>query len=102
MTGCVPCTRRLQLRPRTGRSSLTLGRVITTGRALVAALKAGKYTQVAALDRAFQQAAATSTSISAQREQIAAVKAYDARVRAVNSLAVAVDRERSRLQKTLG
>ena len=30
----------------------TLGRVITTGRALTAALEAGKYTQVAALDRA--------------------------------------------------
>ena len=80
----------------------TLARVITTGRAVIAALRAGKYTQVAALDQAFQQAAATSTSLSAQREQIAAVKAYDARVRAVNNLALAVDRERSRLQKTLG
>ena len=81
---------------------LTLERVVSTGRAVIAALKAAHYTRVAALDRAFQQAAATSTSLSAQREQIAAVKAYDARVRAVNNLAVAVDRERSRLQKTLG
>ena len=81
---------------------LTLERVVSTGRALIAALRAAKYTQVAALDRAFQQAAATSTSLSAQREQIAAVKAYDARVRAVNALAVGVDNERVRLQKTLG
>jgi hypothetical protein len=81
---------------------LTLTRVVATGKALVAALLAKKYAQVAALDRQFQKAATTSTSLSAQREQIAAVKAYDARVRAVNALAVGVDNERVRLQKALG
>lgn len=82
--------------------TLTLTRVIATGKELVAALRAKKYAQVATLDRQFQKAAATSASLSAQREQIAAVKAYDARVRAVDALAVGVDRERTRLQTTLG
>lgn len=81
---------------------LTLTRVAGTGKALVTALRAKKYAQVAMLDRQFQKAATTSTSLSAQREQIAAVKAYNARVRAVDALAVGVDNERVRLQKTLG
>jgi hypothetical protein len=81
---------------------LTLGRVVASGNALVAALDAKKYAQVAALDRRFELAATASTSLTAQRAQIAAVKAYDGRVRATGKLALKVDGERARLQKTLG
>ena len=80
----------------------TLARVRATGTALVAALERKQYTRVAALDRSFQQAASTGTSLAAQKAQIAAVKAYNARVQAVGSLALRVDGERARLQKKLG
>jgi hypothetical protein len=80
----------------------TLGRVRATGTALVVALERKQYARVAALDRSFQQAASASTSLAAQRAQIAAVKAYNARVQAVGSLALRVDGERARLQKKLG
>jgi hypothetical protein len=80
----------------------TLARVRATGTALVAALERKQYARVAALDRSFQQAASASTSLAAQRAQIAAVKAYNARVQAVGSLALRVDGERARLQKKLG
>ena len=81
---------------------LTLSHVTAGARALVAALNAKKYAEVAALDRRFQLAATASTTLTAQRAQIVAVKAYDARVRATGTLAVKVDRERARLQKTFG
>jgi hypothetical protein len=81
---------------------LTLARVRASGTALVAALEQKQYTRVAKLDRSFKTAATTSTSLSAQRAQIAAVKAYNARVRAVSALALRVDAERGRLQKSLG
>jgi hypothetical protein len=81
---------------------LTLSRVGASGGALIAALNEKKFAQVAALDRRFELAATTSTSLTAQRAQIAAVKAYDARVRASDKLALAVSAERARLQKALG
>jgi hypothetical protein len=80
----------------------TLGRVRVTGTALVAALDKKQYARVAVLDRSFQQAATTSTSLPVQRAEIASVKAYNARVRAVAALALKVDAERGRLQKNLG
>jgi len=80
----------------------TLARVRATGVALVTALEKKQFKRVATLDRSFQQAATTSTSLSAQQAQIAAVKAYNGRVRAVGTLAARVDAERARLQKTLG
>jgi hypothetical protein len=80
----------------------TLARVRATGSALVAALQKKQYARVAVLDKSFQNAATTSTTLSAQLAQIAAVKAYNARVKAVGSLAQRVDAERARLQKSLG
>ena len=80
----------------------TLARVRATGTALVGALQKKQYARVAVLDRSFQKAATTSTSLAAQRAQIAAVKAYNARVQAVSKLALRVDAERARLQKSLG
>ena len=80
----------------------TLTRVRATGAALVAALRKKQFARVAVLDRSFQTAATTSTSLASQRAQIAAVKAYNARVQAVSKLALRVDAERGRLQKSLG
>jgi len=80
----------------------TLARVRATGTALVGALQKKQYARVAVLDRSFQKAATTSTSLAAQRAQIAAVKGYNARVKAVSELALRVDAERARLQKSLG
>jgi hypothetical protein len=80
----------------------TLAQVRVSGTALVAALHAKQFKRIAPLDRSFRAAAAASSSLAAQRAQIAAVKAYNARVRAVGSLAQQVDGERARIQKLLG
>jgi len=81
---------------------LTLARVRTTGAALVAALDAKQLKQVAALDASFRAAAASSSTLAAQRAQIAAVKAFNARVAEIGTLAGKVDAERARIQKNLG
>jgi hypothetical protein len=80
----------------------TLARVRATGAALVAALRAKDFKRVAALNRNFQGAATTSTSLTAQRAQIAAIKAYNARVVAIGAFARQVDTERTNVQKRLG
>ena len=80
----------------------TLAKVHTTGTALVAALRAKDFKHVRGLNRAFQLAARTSSSMSAQEAQIAAIKAYNARVLAIGALARAVDTERANVQKRLG
>jgi len=80
----------------------TLAKVHTTGTALVAALRAKDFKHVAGLNSAFQEAAQTSSSVSSQQAQIAAIKAYNKRVVAIGALARAVDTERSSLQKRLG
>ena len=80
----------------------TLSRVRSTGTPLVAALRARQLKHIAELDRNFQAAATTSTSLTAQRAQIAAIKAYNARVVAVGALARQVDTERTNVQKRLG
>jgi hypothetical protein len=80
----------------------TLAKVRTTGATLVAALRAKDFKHVAARNRAFQAAAQTSSSVTAQKAQIAAIKAYNARVLAIGALAREVDNERSAVQKRLG
>jgi hypothetical protein len=80
----------------------TLVRVRASGAALVAALDAKQLKKVAALDAGFRAAAASSSSLAAQEAQIAAVKAFNARVAAIGTLAGKVDAERARIQKNLG
>jgi hypothetical protein len=80
----------------------TLAQVRATGTTLVAALRAKDFKRVAALNRNFQAAATTSTSLTAQRAQIAAIKAYNARVLAIGAFARQVDTERTNVQKRLG
>ena len=69
----------------------TLAQVHATGTKLVAALEKRQYARVALLDRSFQQAAAASTSLPVQEAQIAEVTAYDARVKAVDTLVTIYD-----------
>jgi hypothetical protein len=80
----------------------TLARVRATGTTLVAALRAKDFKRVAALNHNFQAAATTSTSLTSQRAQIAAIKAYNARVLAIGAFARQVDTERTNVQKRLG
>jgi hypothetical protein len=46
----------------------------------------------------FDAAAVADQSVAAQKQQIGAVKAYDARIRAIATLAAKVQKERVRLQ----
>jgi hypothetical protein len=79
----------------------TLGRVRAVGDELAAALRTGKFGRVATLDRQFRAAALATSSLVAQRAQIAAIRAYDAQVKRISTLAGQVERERERLQKSL-
>ncbi len=79
----------------------TLARIDSSAVALAAALRHGKQADVNRLNRAFAEASRSGNSLSAQRAEIAAVKAYDARVRAIGKLALRVDRERAQLQRAL-
>jgi hypothetical protein len=49
----------------------------------------------------FNRAAVSNQSLAAQRAQIAAVRAYDERIRALDKLAIRVHREQVRLQQNL-
>jgi hypothetical protein len=87
--------------PALGTEIATLARIRSSATALAAALGSGKQADVARLNRAFAEASRSGNSLSAQRAEIAAVKAYDARVRGVGRLALRVERERARLQQSL-
>jgi hypothetical protein len=76
--------------------------VQAAGASLAAALRDGHYKAVPTLSRSFQAAALTSGSTASQLAEIAAVKAYDARVKSAGALAVRVEKERTRLQKLVG
>jgi hypothetical protein len=71
------------------------------GAALAASLRAAKRSNIAVLSRKFALAARTAGSVSSQREEIAAVKDYDARVRRIGTLELAVQKEAARLSGSL-
>jgi len=79
----------------------TLTRIHDGALALAAALRHGKQADVTRLNRAFAEASRSGDSLTAQRAEIAAVKAYDDRVRAIGRIALRVDQERARLQLAL-
>jgi len=58
--------------------------------------------QVAVLGRKFTLAARIAGSVSAQKAQIAAIKAYNRRVRAIGTLQGDIQRELARLQQLVG
>jgi hypothetical protein len=71
------------------------------GAHLVAELRKPQRPDVPKLSLAFTKASRESRSLSAQRAEIAAIKAYNARVKAIGTLANAVHSELLRLQQTL-
>ena len=79
----------------------TLARVRANGEALAKALRLGQRKRIAALDLRYRTAARSGASLPAQRAEIAAVKSYDRRVRAVVAMALRVQRELARLDRTL-
>jgi hypothetical protein len=80
----------------------TLRRVRAAVVELVAALREQRAKDIAPLLRRFDVAAVSNQTTAVQKAQIAAVKGYNARIRAFDDLAVAISRERARLQRTLG
>ena len=80
----------------------TLSGIRAAGAKLVSALRTQHYSAVPMLSRAFQAAALTGASLDSQRAEIAAVKAFNERVRATGTLALRVQKERARVQKLLG
>ena len=84
------------------RSQLTtLERVRAASAALALALREKRAEDLPKLLRGFEQAALSNQSLAAQRAQIAAVRAYNGRVRSLDDLTVRIYRERARLQKVL-
>lgn len=78
----------------------TLERMQSSAGKLANAL-AGGQSDVGALLKAFDTAAAGNQTVTAQRAQIAAIKAYDARAKRLDKLAQAVELERARLDRKL-
>jgi len=79
----------------------TLARVRVAATELAKALRAKRATQIPKLVQDFERASLSGQSLAAQRARIAAVKAYNARVRALDTMLLRIDRERLRLQKQL-
>ena len=72
------------------------------GAALADELRKSDRSRVAVLGRRFTIAARTAGSVDAQQAQIAAVKAYNRRVRAIGTMQGRISRELSRLQQRSG
>jgi hypothetical protein len=65
-------------------------------------LRKAKRSQVAVLGRKFTLAARLAGSVTAQKAQITAIRAYNARVRAVETLQGKIQQELARLQQLTG
>lgn len=74
---------------------------VQAGGRLAVELQKTKRSNVSQLSRAFALATRRSQSVAAQRAEIAAVKAYDRRVRGIQATAAAVRDEITRLQQQL-
>lgn len=73
-----------------------------TGFALARELRKTNLSNVPVLSHRFSAAARTAGSVSAQRAQIAAIKAYNARVRQTGAIAARIRTEVLRLQSAVG
>jgi len=73
----------------------------TNAERLANALSSGHTEDVARILLAFDRASTASQSAGAQRAQIAAVRAYDAQVRALGRISGSIEVERSRLANTV-
>jgi hypothetical protein len=92
----------LVMRPEYRAQLQTLGASRRSGLALASELRKQNRSRVAIFGRKFTLAARTAGSLSAQKAQIAAVKAYNARVRAIGTLQGTIQRELARLQQLTG
>lgn len=90
------------LRPAYRAQMQTLAASRRAGARLAAALRGAHRNDVALLGRRFTLAARTASSVGAQRAQIAAVKAYDRRVRLIGALQGRIQLEVQRLQAVAG
>jgi hypothetical protein len=79
----------------------TLRRTRSAGAALAAGLRAPNHSNVAVLSRRFSEAARTAGALFRQRQAIAAVQAYNARVKRISNLQLAVQNEFVRLSNTV-
>jgi len=80
----------------------TLAATKTAGMALASELRKSNTQRVPALSRSFDQASRLSGGLTAQRAEIAAVKEYNARVRAIAALEGEIRAELLRLQHESG
>jgi len=79
----------------------TLTRMRSAAKALATALRDERAEDVPQLVAGFGAAAQSNQSLAAQKARIAAVKDYNARVKAVDTLILRIHRERSRLDSAL-
>jgi len=79
----------------------TLVRVRAIALELAGALRSHADARLPALERQFVAAARTDQGVAAQRARIAAIVAYNKRVRRLGQLALRVQKERTRLDNTL-
>ena len=79
----------------------TLRELRTSGARLAAGLRGPDRSHVSALARRFEGAARLADTVGAQRAQIAAIKAYNRRVRSISALQRRVEAEVARLQQAL-
>jgi hypothetical protein len=77
----------------------SLEQLRSSSTALAVAIEGNHAATVPGLLRAFDAAAVSDQSLSAQRAQIAAVAAYNRRVQSIADLARSIDQERNRLQR---
>ncbi len=79
----------------------TLREVSAAVAGLADALRRKRRVEIARFLHRFDLAAVANQSLAAQRAQIAAVTAYNARIRSIDRITVRIARERSRLEKRL-
>jgi hypothetical protein len=79
----------------------TLEQVRASTSALAKALREKRSKDIPQLLRRFNLAAVSNQSIAVQRAQIAGIEAYNGRIRGLDKLAIRINREQVRLQKTL-
>ena len=89
-------------RPVWSQQIATLVSVRAAETALADALRANRNAAVPKLLQRLSEAAAGNQSLSAQRAQIAAVVAYNGRVKSLNGLGSRISDEEARLQRSLG
>ena len=80
----------------------TLRQVEVAAEALARTLRTNQTTRIPTLEHAFNVAIADNDTLAAQRARIAAVKAFNARVHSLVTLAARIGRERTKLQALLG